>query len=36
LTSPATEYEENEKSFLKAIKTLVVGGSQTVAQGESE
>ena len=32
LTSPTTEFEENEKSFNKAIKTLVVGGSQTVAK----
>lgn len=36
LTSPTTLFEENEKSFKKAIKTFVVGGSQTTAQGESK
>jgi hypothetical protein len=36
LTSPTTSFAENKKSFEEAIKTLVVGGNQTVAQGESK
>ena len=36
LTDFRAEFEENEKSFEKAIKTLAVGGSQTVSQGESK
>jgi len=36
LTSPATDFEENEKSFLESIKALKVGGIQTAAQNESK
>ena len=36
LTSPTAEFDANEKSFDKAIKTLNVGGSQTEAQRDSE
>lgn len=36
LTSPTSEFEENKKSFEKAIQSMAVGGSQTAAQGESK
>lgn len=36
LTSPSQEFAENAKSFEAAIKTMVVGGTQTPAQSGSK
>ena len=36
LTSPTSEFPENQKTFEETIKTLVVGGKQTPAQSESK
>lgn len=36
LTSPTAEFEANRKSFEAALKTLVIGGSQTAAQSGSK
>lgn len=36
LTSPTSEFEGNEKSFLDLIKTIEVGGNQTQAQAASK
>lgn len=36
LTSPASSFPENRKTFEEALKTLEVGGTQTAAQSESK